>query len=116
MHIITCIIIIANYACTCTMSCTVMNVQYFFPCRLEGELKSLSDQLSAAPKQHQLESLQSAMSTVQASLQQAKEQLQQREEAAVQLNEKLVQVHVFKGNHGYTVCSEMSNSGHCAPC
>lgn len=66
----------------------------YLPCRLESELKSLSDQLSAAPKQHQLESLQSAMSVVQSSLQQAKDQLQLKEEATAQLNEKLVQVRI----------------------
>lgn len=73
------------YVCVCS-------VIHIFLCRLESELKSLSDQLSAAPKQHQLESLQSAMSVVQTSLQQAKEQLQQKEETTTQLNEKIVQV------------------------
>ena len=77
------------YDCVCVCVCSVVHI---FPCRLESELKSLSDQLSAAPKQHQLESLQSAMTVVQTSLQQAKEQLQQKEETTTQLNEKIVQV------------------------
>ena len=66
--------------------------QCIFLCRLESELKSMSEQISAAPKQHQLESLQSAVGVAQSSLQQAREQLQQREEAITQINEKLVQV------------------------
>lgn len=77
------------YDCVYVCVCSVIHI---FPCRLESELKSLSDQLSAAPKQHQLESLQSAMTVVQTSLQQAKEQLQQKEETTTQLNEKIVQV------------------------
>lgn len=58
-------------------------------CRLESELRSLQEQLSSAPKQHQLESLQSAMTVVQSSLQQSRDQLHEREETNSHLQEQL---------------------------
>lgn len=61
-------------------------------CRLENELKSLQEQLSSAPKQHQLDSVQSAMTDIKSSLQQARGQLQEKEEANTHLQEQLVQV------------------------
>ena len=62
------------------------------PCRLESELKSLQEQLSEAPRQHQVDSLQSSMATAQSSLQEARSQLQEKDDTASHLQEQLIQV------------------------